>query len=51
VPASKFTAEQLEAIMKHRANIPGYIWHHHEQFARMQLIPKSIYDALGMLVV
>jgi filamentous hemagglutinin len=47
IPSNKFTSEQLEAIRNHEPTIPGYRWHHHEQFARMQLIPESIHNATG----
>jgi hypothetical protein len=36
VPGSQFTSEQLRAIMAGRAKIPGFTWHHHQQFGRMQ---------------
>lgn len=40
---SRFTPEQLNAIEKGQSKIPGFTWHHHEGFSRMQLIPTKKY--------
>lgn len=40
---SRFTPEQLNAIEKGQSKIPGFTWHHHENFSRMQLIPTKKY--------
>jgi hypothetical protein len=40
VSASRFTAEQLRAIMRGNEKIPGLTWHHHQQFRRMQLVRR-----------
>lgn len=47
VPASRFTSEQLLAIQRGSAKIPGYTWHHHQDNGRMQLIPTVIHSAVG----
>jgi filamentous hemagglutinin len=47
VPSGSFTAEQIRAINKHRAQIPGYTWHHNEMTGRMQLIPREIHQKTG----
>ena len=38
-----FTPEQHSAIVNHEANIPGFTWHHHEQYGRLQLVPTQIH--------
>lgn len=47
--SSKFTQAQLKAIMNCEERLPGYTWHHHEQFARMQLIPEEIHLKTGYI--
>ena len=47
VPASHFTPEQLSAIERGAAKIPGYTWHHHQDYGRMQLVPAVIHSAVG----
>lgn len=44
VSASLFTKEQLSAINSLKDKIPGYVWHHHQDLGRMQLVPKNIHD-------
>ena len=39
-----FDEEQLDAIGRGSAEIPGYTWHHDVQAGRMQLIPTSIHS-------
>ena len=43
----KFTAGQLSAITNGDATIPGYIWHHHQDIGRMQLIPRETHIKTG----
>jgi filamentous hemagglutinin len=45
--ASQFTPQQLRAIKAGREKIPGFTWHHHQQFGRMQLIPSDAHQAVG----
>ncbi|WP_394325567.1 HNH endonuclease [Methanosarcina barkeri] len=40
---TSFTPEQLSAIKGGRAQIPGFTWHHHQDFSRMQLVPTEEY--------
>ncbi len=44
---SKFSEKQLEDILKGRARINGYTWHHHQDIGRMQLLPRSIHEKTG----
>ena len=39
-----FTTKQLNAIMKEYERIPGFVWHHHQEIGRMQLVPRDIHD-------
>jgi hypothetical protein len=43
----QFTPEQMDAIRAGRAQIPGFIWHHHEDIARMQLVPREFHERTG----
>lgn len=45
--AAKFTDTQIAAINAGKARIPGYIWHHHQDIGRMQLVPKDIHKYTG----
>lgn len=45
--AEMFNGQQLEAIMNGESKIPGFTWHHHQDFSRMQLIPENIHNATG----
>ena len=47
VNASQFTPEQLDAIKRGNAKIPGYTWHHHQEPGRMQLIPHNLHKDSG----
>ena len=38
-----FTTKQLNAIMKEYERIPGFVWHHHQEIGRMQLVPRDIH--------
>lgn len=42
-----FNNEQVIAIMQKDKTIPGYIWHHHQETGRMQLIREEIHEATG----
>jgi filamentous hemagglutinin len=44
---SGFNGEQLIAIQKGKETIPGFIWHHHQDTGRMQLIPEKIHGMVG----
>jgi hypothetical protein len=41
VDGSIFSPKQMSAIEKGKDRIPGYVWHHHQEPGRMQLVPKS----------
>ena len=43
IDPARFRPSQLQAILKGNAIIPGYAWHHHQQFGRMQLVPERIH--------
>ena len=47
VAAALFTPEQLFAIERGSSKIPGYTWHHHQDYGRMQLVPAAIHNAVG----
>jgi filamentous hemagglutinin len=48
VNASRFTAEQLDAICAGNDKVPGFTWHHHEAVGRMQLVPEAVHkDPVG----
>lgn len=40
---SKFTKEQLEAILEESPRIPGLTWHHHQQKGLLQLVDSEIH--------
>lgn len=42
-----FNRVQLHAIKNGIPHIPGYIWHHHQDLGRMQLVPKKIHNKTG----
>jgi type IV secretory pathway TraG/TraD family ATPase VirD4 len=42
----KFTPVQLAAIERGSGRIPGYVWHHHQDFTRMQLVDKDIHEGV-----
>lgn len=41
----KFTPNQVDAIMKGRIRIPDLTWHHHQDPARMQLVPTKTHQS------
>jgi hypothetical protein len=41
IDSSKFNNVQISAINLGQAKIPGYTWHHHQNFRRMQLVPEE----------
>ncbi|MGU3588300.1 HNH endonuclease [Methylobacterium brachiatum] len=43
----KFSDKQLAAIKDGAGKIPGYTWHHHQDFTRMQLVPTDIHSKVG----
>ena len=47
VRKSSFNTEQLRAIEKGKAKIPGYPWHHHQDTGRMQLIGEDLHHDTG----
>ena len=47
VRKSSFNTEQLRAIEKGKAKIPGYTWHHHQDTGRMQLIGEYLHHDTG----
>ena len=47
VSAGSFTPEQLAAIRKGKAEIPGLTWHHHQDPGRMQLVDGEIHRETG----
>jgi hypothetical protein len=44
VPAGEFTDQQLAAIDRGLAKIPGLTWHHHQDVGRLQLVPTDIHN-------
>jgi len=44
--ADKFTAEQLEQI-ENGETPDGYVWHHHEQPGRMELVREDVHSQSG----
>jgi len=44
VNSNVFNAEQLAAIMKNSARVPGYTWHHHQDLGRLRLVPSKIHN-------
>ena len=44
VPPGTFTPQELAAINAGRPQIPNYVWHHHQDFGRMQLVPTRIHE-------
>jgi hypothetical protein len=47
ISSSQFSSHQLEAIFSGKKKIPGYVWHHHENTGRMQLIPIDVHLRTG----
>jgi len=47
VRAGQFSPQQMAAIEAGSERIPGFTWHHHQQFGRMQLVPSTIHRAVG----
>jgi hypothetical protein len=47
IPRSHFSPEALLKIQKGETHIPGFIWHHHEDFSRMQLVPEWYHVKTG----
>lgn len=41
IDPSKFNNVQISAINSGLSTIPGYNWHHHQNFRRMQLVPEE----------
>jgi len=41
---SLFSPEQLHAIHSLQPSVPGYRWHHHQDFGRMQLVPEFVHQ-------
>jgi len=44
---STFDASQQKAISNLEKKIPGYTWHHHQEFGRLQLIPDVMHEKSG----
>jgi RHS repeat-associated protein len=44
-----FTPVQLQQIARGEARIEGFIWHHHQDRGRMQLVPRNIHQRTGHL--
>jgi hypothetical protein len=42
-----FTQEAFDAIKAEQATITGFIWHHHEDVGRMQLVPRWYHEKTG----
>jgi hypothetical protein len=47
ISKSHFSAEALLKIQKGEPHIPGFTWHHHEDFSRMQLVPRQYHGGTG----
>jgi phage-related protein len=43
ISAGRFSADQLRAIEEGAEKVPGFTWHHHQDFGRMQLVPTDIH--------
>ena len=44
---AQFNADQIDAIKSGSSKIPGYTWHHHQDSARMQLVPSDVHSGTG----
>ncbi|WP_430511450.1 HNH endonuclease [Pannonibacter phragmitetus] len=44
---AQFNADQIDAIKSGSSKIPGYTWHHHQDSARMQLVPSDLHSRTG----
>jgi hypothetical protein len=49
IDKAKFDAGQLQDIEKESQKIAGYTWHHHQDFARMQLVRTYEHSKTGHL--
>ncbi len=47
IDESLFTPEELEKINIGTYKIPNYVWHHHQQWGRMQLVPAERHSKTG----
>lgn len=47
VSPTQFSTQQLKAIQHGSEKIPGFTWHHHQEFGRMQLVPSDFHQAVG----
>ena len=41
-----FNEEQLNSIQKGKYKIPGYTWHHNQEYGVMELIPENIHKTI-----
>ena len=44
VDSKLFNEVQLRKIMEGSSRIPGFTWHHHQEFGRVQLVPTDIHN-------
>jgi DNase/tRNase domain of colicin-like bacteriocin len=44
---ASFTPQQLAAIQRGRARIPGYTWHHHHNGRGLQLVDRNLHKLTG----
>lgn len=47
IPRHFFNEPQLTAIIYGASKIPGYTWHHSENFGKMQLVDAYVHDRTG----
>ena len=47
ISASRFTSTQLQQIERGSIRIDGFTWHHHQDYGRMQLVPREIHKRTG----
>ena len=44
---SFFDVRHQQPLKSGESTIPGYVWHHHQDIGRMQLVPKNIHEKTG----
>ena len=47
IDTNLFSVQQMFDIMSGKAKIDGFIWHHHQDVGRMQLIPETLHKKTG----
>lgn len=47
VDENMFTEKQLNQIKSGLESVEGFVWHHHQDIGRMQLLLRRIHEATG----